>query len=104
MRELPGLPEEHGTVRLGRLASAGAGLVPRALHDLHRTHPAITVLTREGSTPTLVRALSAGTLDVALLASTPPFRPPDTETPTLAHAHRTCPACRRANRSSARTR
>src|SRR5262249_18429620 len=28
-------------------------------------------------------ALRAGTLDVALLASAPPFRPPDTETPAL---------------------
>ncbi len=48
-RELAGLPEQHGTVRLGAL----------------------------------VRALRAGTLDLALLASAPPFRPPDTETPAL---------------------
>jgi len=41
------------------------------------------VITREGSTPALVRALRAGTLDLALLASAPPFRPPDTETPAL---------------------
>jgi len=58
-------------------------LLPRALSALRRTHPAITVLTREGSTPALVRALRAGTLDVALLASAPPFRAPDTETPAL---------------------
>jgi DNA-binding transcriptional LysR family regulator len=50
---------------------------------LRRTHPAITVISREGSTPALVRALRAGTLDLALLASTPPFRPPDAETPPL---------------------
>ena len=31
----------------------------------------------------LARALRAGTLDVALLGSAPPFRPPDTETPPL---------------------
>jgi DNA-binding transcriptional LysR family regulator len=82
-RELAGLPDEHGTVRLGWFTSAGAGLLPQALATLRRTHPAITVISREGSTPALVRALRAGTLDLALLASTPPFRPPDAETPPL---------------------
>ncbi|MBN6038920.1 LysR family transcriptional regulator [Amycolatopsis sp. 195334CR] len=82
-RELAGLPDERGTVRLGWFASAGASLVPRALATLRETHPAITVITREGSTPALARALRAGTLDLALLASAPPFRPPDSETPAL---------------------
>lgn len=82
-RDLVGLPEGHGSVRLGWFASAGAALVPRALAELRRTHPGITVTTREGSTPALVRALRAGTLDLALIASTPPFRPPDSETPAL---------------------
>jgi DNA-binding transcriptional LysR family regulator len=50
---------------------------------LRRSHPAITVTSREGSTPSLVRALRAGTLDLALLASTPPFRPPDAASPPL---------------------
>ena len=82
-RELAGLPDEHGTVRLGWFASAGAAVVPLALAALRRTHPAITVISREGSTPALARALRAGTLDLALLGSVPPFRPPDTETPPL---------------------
>ncbi|SEO97429.1 LysR family transcriptional regulator [Amycolatopsis saalfeldensis] len=82
-RELAGAPGEPATVRLGWFTSAGAVLVPRALAALQRTHPAITVTTREGSTPALVRALRAGTVDLALLASAPPFRPPDTETPAL---------------------
>jgi DNA-binding transcriptional LysR family regulator len=82
-RELAGLPAEAGTVRLGWFTSAGASLLPRALAALRRTHPAITVITREGSTPALVRALRAGTVDLALLASAPPFRPPDAETPPL---------------------
>ncbi|MET7993461.1 LysR family transcriptional regulator [Amycolatopsis sp. NPDC005232] len=82
-RDLDGLPDGHGSVRLGWFASAGAALVPRALAELRRTHPGITVTTREGSTPALVRALRAGTLDLALIASTPPFRPPDSETPAL---------------------
>jgi DNA-binding transcriptional LysR family regulator len=82
-RELAGLPDEHGTVRLGWFASAGGAVVPLALAALRRTHPAITVISREGSTPALARALRAGTLDLALLGSVPPFRPPDTETPPL---------------------
>jgi DNA-binding transcriptional LysR family regulator len=82
-RELAGLPDEHATVRFGWFASAGAWLVPRALARLRETHPAISVITREGSTPALVRALRAGTVDLALLASAPPFRPPDTESPPL---------------------
>lgn len=82
-RELAGLPDEGGTVRLGWFASAGAVLVPRALAALRRTHPAITVTSREGSTPSLVRALRAGTVDLALLAGLPPFRPFDTASPPL---------------------
>ncbi|WP_312878567.1 LysR family transcriptional regulator [Lentzea indica] len=59
-RELAGLPEEdESTLRLGWFATAGAWLVPHALASLGRTHPSITVVTREGSTPALVRALRA---------------------------------------------
>src|SRR6185369_2100608 len=75
--------DERGTVRLGWFPSAGAVLVPRALAELRRTHPAITVTTREGTTPMLVRALRAGTLDLAVVASVPPYRPLDAETPAL---------------------
>jgi DNA-binding transcriptional LysR family regulator len=83
-RELAGLPEEdESTVRLGWFATAGAWLVPTALVALRRSHPSITVVTREGSTPALVRALRAGTLDIALIASSPPFRTPDDEVPAL---------------------
>ncbi|HYQ65200.1 MAG TPA: LysR family transcriptional regulator [Actinophytocola sp.] len=82
-RELAGLPDEGGVVRLGWFASAGGALVPRALAALRRSHPAITVTSREGSTPSLVRALRAGTLDLALLAAVPPFRPFDTVSPPL---------------------
>jgi DNA-binding transcriptional LysR family regulator len=81
--ELDGLPAEGGTVRLGWFTSAGATMVPRAIAELRRTHPAITVITREGTTPVLVRALRAGSVDLALLGSIPPFRPPDTESPPL---------------------
>ncbi|NUQ95560.1 MAG: LysR family transcriptional regulator [Streptomyces sp.] len=83
-RELSGLPEQSGTVRLGWFPSAGAVLLPTALAILRRTDPGLDVVSREGTTPALVRALRAGTLDLALLASMPPFRPPDTESPPLA--------------------
>ncbi len=82
-RELSGLPTEAATVRLGWFPSAGAVLVPRALSALRRTDPDLRVVSREGGTPALVRALRAGSLDLALLASAPPFRPPDTESPPL---------------------
>ncbi len=83
-RELSGLPDQAGTVRLGWFPSAGAVLVPRALAALRRTHPGLEVVGREGGTPALVRALRAGSLDLALLGSAPPFRAPDTESPPLA--------------------
>ncbi|WP_330273966.1 LysR family transcriptional regulator [Lentzea sp. NBC_00516] len=82
-RELAGLPEDMSTVRLGWFATAGAWLLPQALTALGRTHPSITVVTREGSTPALVRALRAGTVDIALISSAPPFRAPDDEIPAL---------------------
>ncbi|MFB6934011.1 LysR family transcriptional regulator [Streptomyces chartreusis] len=83
-RELSGLPDQAATVRLGWFPSAGAALVPRALAALRRTHPGLEVVGREGGTPALVRALRAGSLDLALLGSAPPFRAPDTESPPLA--------------------
>jgi DNA-binding transcriptional LysR family regulator len=70
-------------VRVGWFPSAGAVLLPRAIAALHRSHPAITVTSREGTTPALVRALRAGSVDLALLASAPPFRSPDAESPPL---------------------
>ncbi|MFG2126141.1 LysR family transcriptional regulator [Streptomyces sp. NPDC048710] len=82
-RELSGLPGQAGTVRLGWFPSAGAVLVPRALTALRRTDPGLNVVGREGGTPALVRALRAGSLDLAVLASAPPFRPPDAESPPL---------------------
>lgn len=82
-RELAGLPAEGGTVRLGWFPSAGAVLLPRAIASLQRSHPAVSVITREGSTPALARAVRAGSIDLALLAMAPPFRPVDVESPAL---------------------
>jgi DNA-binding transcriptional LysR family regulator len=83
-RELAGLPDERATVRLGWFATAGAVLVPRALRTLARSSPGLVVVSREGFTGALVRALRSGTLDLAVLAQAPPYRPPDAESPPLA--------------------
>ncbi|MFS8102723.1 LysR family transcriptional regulator [Lentzea alba] len=81
-RELSGLPATAGTVRLGWFTSAGGALVPSALAALRRSHPALTVTTREGTTASLVRALRARTVDLAVLETQPP-QPLDDETPAL---------------------
>lgn len=71
-RELSGLPEHGGTVRLGWVPSAGTTLVPHALAALRRSDPGPHVISREGGTPALARALRAGSIDLALPASAPP--------------------------------
>ena len=80
-RETAGEALVAGPVRLGAFATAAAGLVPRALATLSATYK---VTLREGTTPALTRALRAGTLDLAVLALSPPFRAPDTQAPALA--------------------
>lgn len=82
-REVAAVTGAHGPIRLGAFASAAATLVPAALGALADRHPDLVVTLREGTTPALVRALRAGTLDLAVVAQAPPFRPPDAETPAL---------------------
>jgi molybdate transport repressor ModE-like protein len=79
-RELAGEQTAVRPVRLGAFATAAAGLVPKALAALPRES---RVTLREGTTPALTRALRAATIDLAILASAPPFRPPDSESPAL---------------------
>ena len=62
-----------GPIRLGAFASAAAGPVPDALATLPRE---LVVTLREGTTPALTRALRAGTLDLAVIAQSPPFPAP----------------------------
>jgi len=79
-RELSGEQRDGRTVRLGAFPTAIAGLVPKALAKM----PAqLNVSLREGTTPALTRALRAGTLDLAILARTPPFRPLDAHSPAF---------------------
>lgn len=80
LRDLSGAATALGPVRLGAFPTALIGLVPRALASLPRE---LKVSAREGTTPALTRALRAGTLDLAILARSPPFRPPDEESPAL---------------------
>ncbi|CAM3804421.1 LysR family transcriptional regulator [Kibdelosporangium persicum] len=82
-RELRGTQDDTSRVRLGFFPTAGAVIVARALATLRQERPRIQVTTREGTTPSLVRALRTGTLDVALLSSRPPHRSPDTDDPPL---------------------
>lgn len=82
-RELDGLSAAVGPVRLGAFPSAGAALIPIALSTVARQHPRLDVTLREGTTPSLIRALRTGAIDLAVLASLPPFRPFDAEAPPL---------------------
>ncbi|HET6500215.1 MAG TPA: LysR family transcriptional regulator [Amycolatopsis sp.] len=82
-RELRGAEDDTGPVRLGFFPAAGAVLVAHALATLRQQRPRTRVTTREGTTPSLVRALRSGTLDLALLSSRPPHRSPDTDDPPL---------------------
>ncbi|MFE1588058.1 LysR family transcriptional regulator [Streptomyces sp. NPDC058737] len=82
-RELRGVGDSAGPVRLGYFPAAGAVMVADALTALRREGSRVRVTTREASTPALVRALRSGTLDLALLTSRPPHRSPDTDAPPL---------------------
>lgn len=82
-RELTGTAPRTELVRLGAVLSAGSAILPAALAHLAAADPQITVTTREGTTPTLIRALRAGSLDLAVLTSRPPHRPSDGESPRL---------------------
>lgn len=80
LRDTAGPKAGAGPVRLGAFATATAGLIPGVLASLPHE---LIVSVREGTTPALTRGLRAGTLDLAVLAQTPPFRPPDAEAPAL---------------------
>ncbi|MGW2646322.1 LysR family transcriptional regulator [Streptomyces sp. NPDC001393] len=82
-RDLTGTVSRTERVRLGLFLSAGAAILPLSLTRLAATDPQITVTTTEGTTPSLVRALRAGSIDLAVLTSRPPHRPLDGESPRL---------------------
>ncbi|WP_030902429.1 LysR family transcriptional regulator [Streptomyces sp. NRRL F-5126] len=82
-RDLSGTAPRTELVRLGMFLSAGAVLLPAALGHLAQASPEVTVETTEGTTPRLIRALRAGSIDLAVLTSRPPHRPSDGESPRL---------------------
>ncbi|GGU49333.1 LysR family transcriptional regulator [Streptomyces albospinus] len=82
-RDLTGTAPRTELVRLGLFLSAGAAILPLSLTRVAATDPQITVTTTEGTTPTLIRALRAGSIDLAVLTSRPPHRPLDGESPRL---------------------
>ncbi|WP_440556007.1 LysR family transcriptional regulator [Streptomyces sp. SCPE 10] len=71
-----------GTVPRTKQVRLGV-VLPAALGRLAQTDPHITVTTRDGTTPALIRALRAGSVDLAVLTSRPPHRPLDSESPRL---------------------
>ncbi|WP_030669841.1 LysR family transcriptional regulator [Streptomyces rimosus] len=81
--ELAGSAARPEPVRLGMFPSAGAAILPDVLARLATTAPHITVTTREGTTPGLMRSVRAGATDIAVLTSRPPHRPSDGESPRL---------------------
>ncbi|WP_329454854.1 LysR family transcriptional regulator [Streptomyces sp. NBC_01497] len=82
-RMLAGKPRQVRRIRIGAVSVAGAALLPRSIAALREMEPDLEISTREGATPTLVRGVRAGTLDVALITGRPPFRSPDQEHPPL---------------------
>jgi DNA-binding transcriptional LysR family regulator len=76
-------PRQVRRVRVGAISVAGAALLPRSIAVLRRARADLGISTREGTTPALVRAVRAGTLDVALITGRPPFRSPDRQDPPL---------------------
>jgi DNA-binding transcriptional LysR family regulator len=79
-RELADTTVTAAPVRVGAFPTAAAALLPGVLSSLPRN---LVVSAREGGTPALTRSLRVGTLDLAVLAQAPPFRPLDTEAPAL---------------------
>jgi len=82
-REMSGGADPVAEIHFGYLPIAGPLLLPGLFARIGRDRPAVEVSTRQGTTPSLVKGLRAGTLDLAVLTSRPPFRAPDQMTPSL---------------------
>jgi DNA-binding transcriptional LysR family regulator len=68
-RDLAGLDGGlSGQIVVGAFPTAAAVLVPRTIRRLLQAHPALRIELREGSTPTILRQLRAGRVDVAVVA------------------------------------
>ncbi|GAA4238426.1 LysR family transcriptional regulator [Actinomadura meridiana] len=66
--ELAGLRDRlAGRLTMGAYPTATMALVPRAMAQVMSGHPGLAVVLEEASTPTLLRRLRAGRLDVAVI-------------------------------------
>jgi DNA-binding transcriptional LysR family regulator len=74
-RELEGLSAATGRLRVGAFPTAVAALVPRALAGFHRDQPGVEVSLREGSTPSQLRRVGAGSANLAVVGVLPGSRP-----------------------------
>lgn len=68
------LDPETGTVRLAFLDSIATSLVPRILHDFRREAPRVRVVLRQEPGHEILRDLTSGMSEVALISPRPPER------------------------------
>ncbi|MEC3957256.1 LysR substrate-binding domain-containing protein [Nocardia sp. CDC153] len=81
VQELVGL--RHGRVRLGATPSLCSGLLGAALRHYHDAYPGIRLLVEEGGSRDLIRQLTRGELDLALVILPLPEDTPLATTPIL---------------------
>jgi DNA-binding transcriptional LysR family regulator len=65
------LAERAGRLRVGAFPTALTSLVPRALSDLRRRHPGLSLALVEGRTPLLLDQVIRGDADVAIVSCDP---------------------------------
>jgi DNA-binding transcriptional LysR family regulator len=71
-QELAGMAEPAtGRLRVGAFPTAVAALVPRAMAGFRRQQPGVRVSLREGGTPTQLKRLYSGSVDVAVIGFLP---------------------------------
>jgi DNA-binding transcriptional LysR family regulator len=71
-QELAGMADPSaGRLRVGAFPTAVAALVPRAMAGLRRRRPAARISLREGGTPTQLKRLASGSVDVAVIGFLP---------------------------------
>jgi DNA-binding transcriptional LysR family regulator len=71
-QELVGMAEPAtGPLRVGAFPTAVAALVPRAMAALRTRQSGVRISLREGGTPTQLKRLSSGSLDVAVIGFLP---------------------------------
>jgi DNA-binding transcriptional LysR family regulator len=71
-QELAGMAEPAtGRLRVGAFPTAVAALVPRAIAGFRRRQPGVRISLREGGTPTQLKRLYSGSVDVAVIGFLP---------------------------------